>query len=69
MYVFVGSRACAANHYDIVEKCGYSCPHFGEFRFREQLAIRRSLQLSENYRNAHGIAENYVYKGEHLYSR
>ena len=23
--VFVGSRACAANHYVIVEKCGYSC--------------------------------------------
>ena len=21
--VFVGSRACAANHYVIVEKCGY----------------------------------------------
>ena len=35
---------------------------FGERRFSEQLPIRRSLQLSENYRNAHGIAENIVYK-------
>ena len=25
MSVFVGSRACAANHYVVVEKCGYSC--------------------------------------------
>ena len=25
--VFVGSRACAANHYVIAEKCGYACPH------------------------------------------
>ena len=45
------------------------CPHFGELRFSEQLPIRRSLSLSENYRNAHGIAENIVYKGEYLYSR
>ena len=25
--VFVGSRACAANNYVIVEKCGDVCPH------------------------------------------
>ena len=25
--VFVGSRACAANHYVIAEKCPYKCPH------------------------------------------
>ena len=25
--LFVGSRACAANHYVIAEKCPYKCPH------------------------------------------
>ena len=25
--IFVGSHACAANHYVIAEKCGHACPH------------------------------------------
>ena len=44
--IFVGSRACATNHYVIAEKCGYVCPHvhiFGERRFSERVPIRRSI--------------------------
>ena len=36
--VFVGSRACAANHYVIVEKCPV-CPIFGDFGER-RLRVR-----------------------------
>ena len=54
----MGSRACAANHYVIVEKCGYPEMYvhiFGERRFSEQLPIWGSLWLSENCRNAPGM--------------
>ena len=56
--VFVGSRACAANHYVIVEKCGYPKMYvhiFGERRCSEQLPIWSSLWLSENCRNPPGM--------------
>ena len=49
-HVFVGSRACAANHYVIVEKCGYleMCVHiFGERRFSEQVPIWGKIYLSD----------------------
>ena len=52
--IFVGSRACAANHYAIAEKCNGVCPIFGERRFSEQVPMRRSLSLSERCRNARG---------------
>ena len=54
----MGSRACAANHNVIVEKCGYPEMYvhiFGERRFSEQLPIWGSLWLSENCRNAPGM--------------
>ena len=59
----MGSRACAANHYVIVEKCGYPEMYvhiFGERRFSEQLPIWGSLWLSENCRNAPGIRNDIV---------
>ena len=50
-YVFVGSRACAANHYVIAEKCPV-CPIFGE---RVDYAFVNSRGKC---RNAHGIVGN-----------
>ena len=50
----MGSRACAANHYVIVEKCSYLAIYlemyvhiFGERRFSEQVPIWGSIYLSE----------------------
>ena len=46
--VFVGSRACAANHYVIAEKCPYVMSSSAIVDFTEWLSITRSLPLSEN---------------------
>ena len=50
---FVGSRACAANHYVIAGKCPYGiylCMSTSstDCRLSEQVSITRSLYLSEN---------------------
>ena len=48
--LFVGSRACAANHYVIVEKCGYPEMYvhiFGERRSSEQVPIWVRIYLSD----------------------
>ena len=47
--VFVGSRACAANHYVIAEKCGNVCPYvhiFGERRLK-YTPYTRAIFLAE----------------------
>ena len=44
----MGSRACAANHYVIAEKCPYVMSSSAIVDFTEWLSITRSLHLSEN---------------------
>ena len=72
-FVFVGSRACAANHYVIVEKCGYPEMYvhiFGEHRFTEQVPIWGRIYLS-HYVGTHTewLKIDILFtRGEHLYS-
>ena len=61
-WVFVGSRACAANHYVIAEKCPYFrivCRvQFGDRRLH-RIVVDHSFVISfGKCRNAHGTAEN-----------
>ena len=61
--VFVGSRACAANHYIIAEKCPYLVRmvcnvQFGDRRLHRIVVDHSFVIPFGKCRNAHGIAEN-----------
>ena len=50
-------RACAANHYVIVEKCPYAMPNLAIVDFTDR-RLHRIEKCRNAPGNAHGIAEN-----------